>query len=104
MSLISTLQHLQSSTVDPERGHIYPGPCSIGGRREEEGSQSEACRAVGVTFIPLVVESLGGRSKDGEYTIRGVGHLQGQVHSPPVPAAGHLPLEGQRHSLDPPTP
>ena len=36
------------------------------------------CRAAGVTFIPLVVESLGGWSEEAIQTIKSIGQLQGQ--------------------------
>ena len=39
---------------------------------------SEACRSVGVSLMPLVVESLGGCSEEASETICRVGHLLGQ--------------------------
>ena len=37
-----------------------------------------ACRAAGVTFIPVVVVSLGGWSEEAIQTIKSIGRLQGQ--------------------------
>ena len=51
----------------------------------------EACRSVGVVFIPLVVESLGGWDRDAADTIRPTGHLQGQcLGIPPAESIHHL--------------
>ena len=44
-----------------------------------------ACRAAGVTFIPLVVESLGGWSEEAIQTIKSIGRLQGQRLGIPPP-------------------
>ena len=38
----------------------------------------QACKKVGVLFVPLVAESLGGRSIEVVYIIKSIGSLQGQ--------------------------
>ena len=68
-----------------------------------------ACRSVGVVFIPLVVESLGGWSEEAVHNISRIGRLLGlrtgappsvfSVHAPPVPEASHLSVERQRHNV-----
>ena len=50
-----------------------------------------ACRAAGVTFIPLVVESLGGWSEEAIQIIKSIGRLQGQrLGIPPPETTRHL--------------
>ncbi len=50
-----------------------------------------ACRAIGVIFIPLVVESLGGWSQEDTQTIVCIGRLQGQrLGIPPANSTRHL--------------
>ena len=47
-------------------------------RARKMAAHSEACLAVGVSLVPLVVEVLGGWSDEGADTIRAIGRLQGQ--------------------------
>ena len=52
-----------------------------------------SCRAVGVSFVPLLVESLGGWSGHAAKTLFSIGRLQGQrlgIHPSPLPT---VPLE-----------
>ena len=50
-----------------------------------------AGRAAGVTFIPLVMESLGGWSEEAIQTIKSIGRLQGQrLGIPPPETTRHL--------------
>ena len=54
-------------------------------------THAAACREVGVAFIPLVVESLGGWSGDASKTISNIGRLQGQrLGIPPADLTCHL--------------
>ena len=55
VTVISTLQQLTLEGAMTSQGHAL----SVGKERKMV-AHAEACRAVGVTFIPLVVESLGG--------------------------------------------
>ena len=41
-------------------------------------AHAEACRAVRLIFIPLVVETLGGWSEESVHTLKSIGRLQGQ--------------------------
>uniref|UniRef100_A0A1X7U4S3 Uncharacterized protein n=1 Tax=Amphimedon queenslandica TaxID=400682 RepID=A0A1X7U4S3_AMPQE len=49
------------------------------------------CRSVGITFIPLAIEYLGGWSNDAMITIKKIGfHLGTRLGLPPVQFSGHL--------------
>ena len=51
----------------------------------------EACQSVGVSFVLLVVETLGGWSDDAIQTICKIGRLLGQrLGSPPAESTQHL--------------
>ena len=77
-------------------------------------AHAEACRALGVLSVPLVVESPGGWSDEAIHTIASTGRLQGR-HLGNLPskhghrydtssAIGHLAMERERHTVDrPPT-
>ena len=67
----------------------------------------EACYLVSVTFVPMVVELLGGWSPGAAEVIHSIGQLQGQrlgiplpILKPPLPEAGYLPLEGECQFVD----
>ena len=49
----------------------------VGEERKME-FHAEACRAVGLIFIPLVVETLGGWYEESVHTLKSTGKLQGQ--------------------------
>ena len=54
-------------------------------------AHAEECRAVGISFVPMVVETLGGWSEDAVHTIRTIGRLQGQrLGIPPAESNRHL--------------
>ena len=53
--VISTLQQLTLKEAAVTQGHVH----SVGEERKK-AAHSEACHSVGVTLIPMVVESLGG--------------------------------------------
>ena len=54
-------------------------------------SHNDASSSMGVTFIPLVVESLGGWSEEAICSISRIGRLMGQRSgSPPAEATRHL--------------
>ena len=48
------------------------------GEERKRAAHAEACHSVGVSFIPLVIESLGGWSDQAADTIRCFGRLLGQ--------------------------
>ena len=64
---------------------------------------------MGVLFVPLVVESMGGWSDEAIHTIGSISHLQEQrlgiplsEYTTPLKAIGHLARERERHTVDPP--
>ena len=73
VTVISTLQQLTLEGAASTQGHAL----SVGKERKMT-AHSEACRSVGVIFLPLVVESLGGWDGEAADIIRAIGRLQGQ--------------------------
>ena len=79
--------HVISTMQQQTLAGASTSPCEWGEERKMV-SNVGACRAAGVTFIPLVVESLGGWSKEAIQTI---GRLQGQrLGIPPPETTRHL--------------
>ena len=68
--------------------HAWTCSASEGGEEESHPCQN-TCREVGVIFIPLVVEALGGWSEEAITTIKTIGRLQGQCLSIPPPESTH---------------
>ena len=64
-------------------------------------AHAESCWAIGVSFVPLVMETLGGWSKQAVHSLSSIGRFAGQklgsspirVHSPPLSEMCHLPME-----------
>ena len=73
VTVISTLQQLTLQGAASS-----PGYALAVGKERKRASHAEACHSVGVNFIPLVVESLGGWSKEAADTISSIGRLLGQ--------------------------
>ena len=54
-------------------------------------AHAEECRSIGISFVPMVVESLGGWSESAIHTITAIGRLQGQrLGIPPAECTRHL--------------
>ena len=85
VSVISTLQQLTVEGAASVQGHAL----KVGSDRKR-AAHSAACLAVGVSFLPLVVESLGGWSDEAADTISSIGRLLGQ-------RLGISPAESIRH-------
>ena len=84
--VISTMQ--QQTLVGAS---TTPGHALRVGEERKMAAHAGPCRAAGVTFIPLVVESLGGWSEEAIYTIKSIGRLQGQrLGIPPPETTRHL--------------
>ena len=84
--VISTLQQLTLKEAAVTQGHAL----SVGEERKR-AAHSEACHAVGVTFIPMVVETLGGWGEEAALTVKIIGQLQGlRLRIPPAQATRHL--------------
>ena len=58
------------------------------GEERKRAAHSEACHAVGVTFIPMVVETLGGWGEEAALTVKNIGPPIG--NPPPAQATQHL--------------
>ena len=86
VTVISTLQQLTL-----QGAASTPGYALAVGEERKRASHAEACRSVGVSFIPLVVESLGGWSEEAVDTISSIGRLLGQrLGIPPSESVRHL--------------
>ena len=113
--VISTLQQQTIAGASTTQGHAL----SVG-EKWKMAAQAEACHFVGVSFNPLVVESIGcwsdragSRDHTEIWTIAGpeagipppIPTARGWASLPPyppLPKARHPPLEGKCHNVDPP--
>ena len=99
VTVISTLQQATLQGAASTQGHAL----AVGVERKL-AAHAEACRAAGIAFVPLMVESLGGWSKEAADTIAKIGRLQGQGQGiSPAESICHLfqrcamrPVERQR--------
>ena len=73
VTVISTMQALTVTGAATTQGHAL----SVGENRKM-AAHAEACRSVGVTFVPLVVESLGGWSETAVHSIKSIDRQLGQ--------------------------
>ena len=73
VSVISPLQQLTVSQASSTQGHAL-----LVGEGRKISAHAAPCASVGVSFIPLMVETLGGWSDKASDTIRSIGQLQGQ--------------------------
>ena len=85
VTVISTLQQLTLAGAANTPGHAL----TVAEERKM-AANSESCHALGINFIPLAVESLGGWSSEAIDTISSIGKLQGQC-------LGISPSETTRH-------
>ena len=86
VTVISTLQQQTLSGAA-----ISPGHALRVGEMRKMSAHAESCRSVGVLFVPLVIESLGGWSDEASRTITSIGRLQGQrLGIPPSDSTRHL--------------
>ena len=82
---ISTLQQLTLVGAASTLGHALQVR-----KQRKMAAHAEACRAVGVVFIPLVVEFVGRWSDEAIHTIASIGRLQGQCLGTPSSEIRHL--------------
>ena len=73
VSVISPLQRLTLQNSSMSQGHAL----SVGEYRKHS-AHSDTCREVGVSFVPLLVETIGGWSEMASQTITSNGRLLGQ--------------------------
>ena len=86
LTVISTLQQSTLQGAASTQGHAL-----VVGAERKLAAHAAACRAAGITFVPLVVESLGGWSNEAADTITKIGRLQGQrLGVPPAESIRHL--------------
>ena len=85
VTVISTLQQLTLAGAACTPGHAL----TVAEKRKM-AANSESCHALGITFIPLAAESLGGWSSEAIDTISSIGKLLGQ-------RLGISPSETTRH-------
>ena len=86
VTVISILQRQTLAGASMTQGHAL----TVGEDRKM-AAHAATCRAVGVPFIPLVVESIGGWSDRAVDTIQNFGRLLGQRNgSPPAESTTHL--------------
>ena len=85
VTVISTMQQLAQAGAAST-----PGYALHVGEERKMAAHAEACRSVGVLFVPIVAETLGGLSEVAIDTIRSIG-LQGQrLGIPPPDSTRHL--------------
>ena len=86
VTVISTLQSLTLAGAASTQGHALRV-----GEERKMAAHYAACRSVGVVFIPLVVESLGGWSEEAVHNISRIGRLLGlRTGAPPSVTTRHL--------------
>ena len=72
VSVISPLQRLTLENSSMSQGHAL----SVGEYRKHS-TRSDACRKIGVSFVPLLVKTIGGWSEMASQTITSIGRLLG---------------------------
>ena len=85
VTVISTMQQLTRQGASNTPGYAL----EIGEGRKM-AAHAEECREIGISFVPLVVETLGGWCEGAVHTIRDIGKLQGL-------RLGISPAESTRH-------
>ena len=86
VTVISPLQQKTLAAASISQGHAL----TVGEDRKM-AANAEACREVGVSFIPLVVETLGGWSDRAADNIKSIGRQLGQrTGAPPAETTTHL--------------
>ena len=86
VTVISTLQSLTLSGAA-----VTPGYALSVAAERKRAAHASACHSVGVSFTPLVVESLGGWDSEAISTFKAIGRLQGlRLGIPPSQSTRHL--------------
>ena len=73
VTIISTMQPATINSTASTQGHAL-----LVGEVRKLSTHEAACTAVGVSFVPIVMESLGGMSTLAVNTLAGIGRLLGQ--------------------------
>ena len=86
VTVISTLQRLTLQGAATTQGHAL-----VVGEDRKMAAHAESCRAIGVSFVPLVMETLGGLSQQAVDTLSSIGRFVGQrLGIPPSESTRHL--------------
>ena len=86
VTVISAMQQLTQAGAASTLGYALHV-----GEERKMAAHAEACRSVGVHFVPIVAETLGGLSEVAIDTIRSIARLQGQrLGIPPPDSTRHL--------------
>ena len=86
VSVISTMQHATIQGAATTKGHAL-----LAGEARKLSAHADACREVGVSFVPMVFETFGGPSATAVSTIAYLGRLLGQrLDIPPAESTRHL--------------
>ena len=86
VTVISTMQQQTQAGAANTPGHAL----RVGEERKMV-AHADACRSIGVHFVPIVAETLGGWSEGAIDTITSIGRLQGQrLGIPPPDSTRHL--------------
>jgi hypothetical protein len=98
---------MQQATI--QAAAVTQGHALLVGEARKLAAHADACQAVGVSFIPVVLETLGGLSASAVSVVACLGQLLGQrMGISPADSTRHLfqrcaiyfPLEGQCCPLD----
>ena len=57
---------------------MFQGHALFVGEERKHSAHTDTCREVGVSFVPLLVETIGGWSEKASNTITSIGRLIGQ--------------------------
>ena len=86
---VTVISTMQQATI--QGAAISHGYALLVGEERKMAAHADTCQAVGVSFIPLVVETLGGMSGSCVSTLACLGRLLGQrLGIPPVDSIRHL--------------
>ena len=86
VTVVSTLQNQTVAEAASVSGYVL----SVAKERKV-AAHSEACQSAGVSFVPMVVETLGGWDEEAVRTITAIGRSQGQrLGIPPSDSTRHL--------------
>ena len=88
ITVISTLQQSTVRGAAENQGHAL-----LVAEERKFASHGASCQAVGISFIPLAIDSLGGVSDMSADTISSLGRLLGQ-------RLGISPVESTRHPVN----
>ena len=94
--MVTVISPLQWETLAGEA--ITPGHALQVREERKIATHADACHDVGLLFVPLVVETLGGWNQEAISTFEAIGRLQGhRLGTPPHETTNHLFQRDCRH-------